>query len=151
MFVFLMLVSVVPAVATSSLLYYKFAKGIPSGRKWIFVSCLVFTTFAAMPLMPLLLMFVVPTAIASLLYCKLARWSGIGRIWMLVSCMVLAVSATQSSQGRRLFEYDDPQGQHHFVVGLWICVTLAQVLTPLAIGWWFLRRKRDPGQLQPAS
>ena len=149
--VFVLLPCVVPAVVASSFLYRKLAKGLRSGRKWMFVSCLVLATFVAMPLMPILFIFVIPMAVASLLYCKLARRSGIGWKWMSVSCTVLAIfAATQSLPLRSWFEYD-ADGKHHFFVGLWACVSLAQFLTPLAIGWWFMRRKRDQGQLQVAS
>jgi hypothetical protein len=149
--VFVLLMCVIPAVAASSLLHRKLAKGLRSGRKWMFISCLLLATFAAMPFMPILFIFVIPVAVASFLHCKLARRSGIGWKWMFVSCMVLAIfAATESFPLRRLFEYDS-DGQHHFCVGLWACFSLAQFLTPLAIGWWFMRRNRDQGQLQLAS
>jgi hypothetical protein len=31
------------------------------------------------------------------------------------------------------------------------CCSLAQIVIPIAVGWWFLRRKHDQGQLQLAS
>ena len=146
----LLLMFVVPT-ALASLLYRKLAKGVGSGRKWLVVSCLVLATCAAIPFVPLLLMFVVPMVLASLLYCKLARRSGIGWKWMLVSCTVLAVyAATQSSQGCHLFEYYDTAGQYHFCVGLWTCITLIQLAVPLVVGWRFMRREHDQGQLQLA-
>jgi hypothetical protein len=149
--VFFTLMAVAPTVVASGLVYHRFAKRLGSRRKWMFVSCLALTTFLAIPFMPLLLVFVVPMAITSLLYCRLARWAGIGWQWMLVACTVLAVyaAATRSPQGGHWFAYYDGVGQHHVVAVLWMCITLAQVLVPLAIGWWFLRRKHDPGQLQP--
>jgi hypothetical protein len=102
--------------------------------------------------MPLLFTFVGPMVVASLLYCKLAGRSGVGRKWMVVSCIVLAAcAAMQTLQGRNFFEFYDTNGQHHVCTGLWACVGLAQFLVPLGIGWWFMRRKREHGQLQLAS
>jgi len=32
-----------------------------------------------------------------------------------------------------------------------VCIIVAQVVVPLAVGWWFLWRKRDQRQLQLAA
>jgi hypothetical protein len=145
----LLLMGVVPGIV-ASVLYWKSAKGVGWGRKWLIVSCLTLATLPALLFMPLLLMFVAPTAVASLLYCKIGGWSGVGRKWMFVSCIVLAVcAATQCFQGH-YFEYY-ASGQYHSCVGLMMCITLAQLVVPLAIGWWFIRHKRDQGQPQLAS
>ncbi len=153
----LLLIFVVPT-AVASLLYCKRAKGSGPSRKGIVVSCLVLATFSAMQIIPLLLdfvvptavtsllywlhVFVVPTAVASLLYYKLAERSGVDEKWMLVSCIVVAMSAALRCSP---FWYgSDPPS-------IMTCITLAQFVVPLAIGWWFMRRKRGQGQLQLAS
>jgi hypothetical protein len=147
-FLFVLLVYVIPTVA-ASLLCWRLAKRFRSGRRWMFVSCTVFATIASLPLMPLLLMYVVPTVAASLLYCKLARRFGSGRRWILVSCMVLATFASMKS----LLEISASGGQDGLLIGMAACISLAQFLVPLAIGWWFLRRRRErgQGQLQAAA
>lgn len=98
---------------------------------------------------PLLLMFVVPTVVASLLYCKLAGRSGIGNRWMAVSCAVLAAFATAQSCATLARCYQ----KELFLlwVGLIVCVSLAQFLIPLAIGWWFVRRRCSAARLQLAQ
>ncbi len=147
---FVLLMYLAPTVV-ASLLYCKLAKGVGSGRKWIVVSCLVLATFVATPFMPLLLIYVVPTVVASLFYCKLAKGFGSGRKWIVVSCLVLATFGAMQSL---LQICSSSSGQHDSLslwIGLMTCISLAQFLTPLAIGWWFMRRKHDQGHLQLAS
>jgi hypothetical protein len=99
-----------------------------------------------------LLMLVIPTAVASLLYCKLTKGIGSGRTWMVVSCAVLACSAAIGCFRLATFLVS-LSGQHlgwPFVLtslpfGLTMCISLAHFVVPLAIGWWFLRRKHDQG------
>ena len=92
--------------------------------------------------------FLLPTVVPSLLYCKLVGRFGIGRKWMLVSCTVLAMYAAMLYMPGVGYT---TEGQHGMAVGLTTCVILAQSLVPLAIGWWFMRRKHDQGRLEFAS
>lgn len=127
--------------------YWKLAKRFGWGWKWLIVSCLTLATFPVIVVIPLSLMFIAPTAVASFLYCKLAVRSGVGWTWMFVSCAVLAgYAALQSVQGH-YFEYYTESG-HQSCDWLMVCVVLAQVVIPFAIGWWFLRRQDNQGQLQ---
>jgi hypothetical protein len=145
-FLFVLLVYVVPAVA-AGLLCWRLAKRFRSGRRWLFVSCMALATIASLPFMPLLLIYVVPTVVASLLYCKLARRFRSGRRWLLVSCLVIATFAPMKS----VLEISAMGGQGGLLIVMAPCVGLAQFLVPLAIGWLFLRRTHDYGQLQAAS
>ncbi len=97
---------------------------------------------------PLLLLTMVPTVVPSLFYCTLVRRSGIGRKWILVSCTVLAMHAailTLPSVGYAVGEFGALQ------LAMKICMASTQCLIPLAIGWWFIRRKHDQGRLELAS
>lgn len=95
-----------------------------------------------------LLAVVIPSIIASILYCKLAKRLGIGRRWMVASCAVLAAIALVPG----FFWTNDfwcvgllglsalPRIQH-----------LVQLIGPLVICWWFMRRTHSPARLQVAS
>jgi hypothetical protein len=148
--VFVPLLLGVVAMVVTALCYWKLAKRLGWGKRCLVVTCLTLATVPAFLFMPLLLMFVVPTAVASLLYCKLAGRSGVGRKWMFVSCAVLALYAATQCLDGHYFGYE-ANGQHHSCVGLMMCFTLAQVVVPLAIGWWFLRREHHQNRLQLAS
>ncbi len=106
---------------------------------------------------------IISATLVSILYCWIAkRWS-VGKAWILASCVVLAGAADLSPWvvHPRL----DSSGHYVVPVTLMIpgrcgsygwdlaitIVQLVQFLVPLAIGWWFLRRKHDQGQLQLAS
>jgi hypothetical protein len=112
-----------------------------------------------------LLIVLIPSILASILYCRLARRLGVGKTWMLLSCAMLAVlsalflctarvSAIPEENWLRL-GINFPQSiSHLYGTFVWIILSprqLMQFLVPLAIGWWFLRRKHDQGQLQLAS
>jgi hypothetical protein len=115
----------------------------------------------AMPYVMSLLTVVIPCILASILYCRLAWWLGIGKKWMLLSCAMLAVLGSMSY----CFVNLSPLPGHHALLwGGGIPITIGQLasvfcrprqllqfLVPLAIGWWFLRRKPDQGRLQLAS
>jgi hypothetical protein len=89
----------------------------------------------------------IPTALASLLYCKLAKRVGLGRKWIFISCTVIV---TFEAMG--LFNSAMCWRQHSGLLNpLMTCRILADCIVPPAIGWWFLRRKHDQGQLQLAS
>jgi hypothetical protein len=95
---------------------------------------------------------VIPSIIACIIYCRLARRLNINRRCIIVSCMILAVFASSVSSWRR---FDIPPGENCWYFGVgwagfwcgggWISLTqnLIQLIVPLAIGWWFMRRMRD--------
>ena len=110
-----------------------------------------------------LLIVVIPSILASVLYCWLARRLGVGKTWMLLSCAMLAVlsalflctakvSAIPGDNWLRL-GINSPQSISRLYGSfVWIILSprqLMQFLVPLAIGWWFMRRKH--GQLELAS
>jgi Na+/melibiose symporter-like transporter len=104
-----------------------------------------------------LLTVIIPSVVATILYCRLAEWLGIGRTWGLVACVILAIVASAPCYWLGAGRY------YHFAAswaGLWfglregwilVAQHFVQFIIPLTIGWWFLRRKRDKGQLQLAS
>lgn len=100
---------------------------------------------------PVLLLFLVPSAAASLAYCRFARRFDSGRTWMLVSCMVLAAAAAAQSLRVFLAGYETAERYSCPPLGLMASVILVQFLPPLAIGWWFMRRKHLQGRLEVAS
>ena len=106
----------------------------------MFVACVVLATFAGTLFNSDLSMHIVPIVLASILFCIIAKRVGLGRQWVLVACIMLAVYAAIQSFLRI-----------HSEVVETVCSTLAYFVVPLAIGWWFLRRKRDQAQLQLAS
>jgi hypothetical protein len=85
-----------------------------------------------------LLKLALASALASVGYCYLGRRSGVALQWTFVSCAVLAGYGAMNS----------------FYVGLgvgWNTSTiLVQLMVPLAIGWWFMRRQHDPRRSQLA-
>lgn len=108
-----------------------------------------------------LITIVIPAVLASILYCKLAKQLGTNRRWTVVSCTMLAVAAMLPCW---YIETKSISGTGHYAImaGLWIpglCgwippITfpqLIQLLAPLAIGCWFMRRKRNELRLQLAS
>ncbi len=102
-----------------------------------------------------MLTIVIPSVLLTVLYCQLAKRSGVGEKWILASCATLAVLASSAAFWRA--------GSGHWMFGLlwpgvwngggWLALAqhLVNLIVPLAIGWWFLRRRHDPGQLQLAS
>jgi hypothetical protein len=108
-----------------------------------------------------LIFVIIPTILAAILYCKLAKRLGIGKKWMFVSCLVLAAMAMLPCGFVRLGA--DAAGHVcvsggfwiPFLHGLSICnlhiLQLIQLTVPLAIGWWFIRRKRAQREMQLAS
>jgi len=94
---------------------------------------------------------VIPSLLASYFYCKLAVRYCIGRKWMLVSCGVLAVMSSLFSSWVTLSHIP---GKSTWSLGFGFpphLPQLGQLLVPLAIGWWFLRRVRRQGKVQLAS
>jgi hypothetical protein len=101
------------------------------------------------------LMFViVPSILVGVLYCKLAKRSGIGKKWALISCTMLAAMAMLPCWYVAIKA--DAAGHALVVAGLWLpflrgnwcgyCSNILELLElaiPVAIGWWFLRRKCD--------
>jgi hypothetical protein len=96
----------------------------------------------------LVALYLAPTAAASLLYCSLTKGFGWDRKWVFVSSTVLAIFAAMASFRLMTGEWgvlsDVP-------VGLTIAITLVQFFLPLAIAWWFTRRKPDQSPLELAS
>jgi hypothetical protein len=112
----------------------------------------------AMPYVMSLLTVVVPCILASILYCCLARRFDIGKKWALLSCVILAVLAAMpicsvklsgvpgdSALTWGLPNFWEAHGiRHLFSTIVWVVCRprqLVQFLVPLAIGWWFMRRK----------
>jgi hypothetical protein len=94
------------------------------------------------PLPHLLLAAVPPTVMAAYFSCWLAWRSGIGWKWIMVSCVVVAIFGAKHT----LCDAGVPCPAPGMTL-----IILAQLLVPLAIGWWFLRGKRDQGRLQLAA
>jgi len=99
------------------------------------------------------LIILLPAVVTSFLYCKLVVWFGIGRRWMLVSCAVLAMYIAVLFSRQAASATYATEGHGSVSVGLVMCLILGlgQALVPLAIAWWFMRRKHDQGQLELAS
>jgi hypothetical protein len=120
---------------------------------------------AVLPYALSLLTIVIPCVFASLLYCRLARRLGLGKKWMLLSCAILAIlaaipccsvklSGIPGESGLRWGVWNPESIGHSFHFFVWIVCQprqLMQFFIPLAIGWWFMRRKHDNGRLQMAS
>jgi len=105
-----------------------------------------------------LLYIIIPAVLTTVLYCKLAKWLGVARAWMVASCVVLAIMVIPC------WHTTVVGAGPGVVVELWIpglhgqswmppsiLPPLLQILVPVAIGWWFMRRTRDQGRLQLAS
>ena len=88
--------------------------------------------------------YVTPCGFLGIVYCRLARRSSVGRNWIWVACAMLAVTAVFPGYPIRFGAPDAYPFVNHFN-------QFCEFVVPLAIGWWFLRRKRDQGQLQLAS
>jgi hypothetical protein len=118
-----------------------------------------------MPYLMSLLIVVIPSILVSIFYCRFAKRLGIGRKWIIVSCVVLAATALMPICSAEL---SDVPGKSRLMVGAWnpfrieyLLGTLVhcfcnprqmlQFIVPLAIGVWYIRRKRDQDQLQLAS
>jgi hypothetical protein len=87
---------------------------------------------------------VLPSLVLAVAYCRLAGRCGIGRKWMITSCVVLAVLAALA--GIQLTFAETPG--HGSVslslgVGLTETVQMLQLLVPLAVAWWFARRRGE--------
>jgi hypothetical protein len=120
---------------------------------------------AVLPYVLSLLTIVIPCIFASILYCRLARRLGLGKKWMLLSCAILAIlaaipccsvklSGIPGESGLRWGVWNPESIKHSFHFFVWVVCQprqLMQFLVPPAIGWWFMRRKRDNGRLQMAS
>jgi hypothetical protein len=99
---------------------------------------------------------IIPSILAGVLYCRLARRLGLGMKWGLVSCVMLAALAATFQYGVRLSDVPGKSSLYlglcipqraadvdrflmHVFFGTWQTVQLA---VPLAVGCWFLWRKR---------
>ena len=107
----------------------------------------------------------IPCVLGSLLHYKLARRFALSGRWVLLSCAVLAVLAGLSIwtvkvsdiPGQSVIQFGlgiprDIVGLPSVIAGVFTNpLRLVQFFIPLVIGWWFVRRMRDRGQLQLAS
>jgi len=101
-----------------------------------------------------LLTIVIPSIVATAFYCHLGKRSNIGGKWVLVSSALLAVIAS----GACFWRAGAGSGEWCFGIcwsgflatGQWNCLLqhLVELIAPLAVAWWFLRRHRDEGYLQ---
>ncbi|MGD0654372.1 MAG: hypothetical protein ABSA16_08525 [Thermoguttaceae bacterium] len=83
---------------------------------------------------------ILPVALLTISYCWCAKRFGVGKRWMLASCGVLAVIAMLSFQRVTL---SDMPGNSLLTFGLGLPPSLpqcVQLIVPLAIGFWFVRR-----------
>ncbi len=105
-----------------------------------------------------LLFVLIPAIFTTVAYCKLAKWLGVARTWMVASCAVVAAMSIPCWGATAI----DMAGHPGVLCALWIpglhgwippsvIRPLLQLLVPLAIGWWFMRRKHNQSQLQLAS
>lgn len=95
-----------------------------------------------------LLKHAIPTAVASLLYCELAKRFGLGRSWIFIFFMVIVTFGTMELSNSAIYYWRQHSGR---LIPLTTCNILTDCIVPLAIGWWFLRRKHHRGELQLAS
>jgi hypothetical protein len=87
---------------------------------------------------------VIPSVLACLLYYELAQWLGLGRKWLFLSCLVL--TAVAALYGFRVDTFDS--GKRSGVmddIGFFGLTQLGRAMAPLAVGLWFLLRKRRRG------
>jgi hypothetical protein len=134
------ILSVIP-----SIVYCKIVWPSGIGRKWVIVLCTVPAIFAATVFAWVNAGNLIPLLVLSLLYCQLSWRSGMGRRWLFISCAVLATFAAMLSLACSGKSSDSLGGLEVY------SLIALQFVVPLAIGWWFLRRQRDAGQLQLAS
>lgn len=119
---------------------------------------------ALTPYLVSLILVVIPSILASVFYCKLATRLGMGRKWFFVSCVVLAAigmipvcSATLSEiPGQSCLRLNcwNPLNLEHLAGSVVWCLRtpqqLLQLVVPLLVGWWFVRRSRETLPLRPA-
>ena len=108
------------------------------------------TTLGVLPFLMPIMTIVIPSILLGILYCGFARRLGIGRKWTFVPCAVLAVIGGSICCSYPIF---DSAGYCSLWsgFGFYSPMQLGQFIVPLAIGWWFLRRNSDRGQLQLTS
>lgn len=93
---------------------------------------------------------ILPLVLLSIFYCRLARRLGMGKQWIFMACVVLAVIGW----GPGVFEVPE-QEVYNLSLSLFAfppnAMQVVQLLIPLAICWWFMRRNGVQGQLQLAT
>jgi hypothetical protein len=114
---------------------------------------------ATMPTVMTLLTIVLPSVLVCILYCKSVDWLYVGWKWIILPCVIVAAWAMVPCYFVDLTGSGGYKGVH---AAIWIPVLapfppfdsvwqLVQPLIPLAICWWFMRRKQDQGGVQLAS
>jgi hypothetical protein len=97
----------------------------------------------------LLVAVVAPCTVVATLYCNLAMRLCMGGRWMVASCAVLAAVALVPGYYVRFADLSGHVTWPNFLMAH--LQQLAQVLMPLVIAWWFMRRRGDRARLQLAS
>jgi hypothetical protein len=99
---------------------------------------------------------VAPSCFLAILYCKLASRLGIKKGWMFASCAVVSFMAMCIFWS---VSFSNMPGQNLLICGLgftlggdWILLlrSLCQFIIPLAVGWWYIRRRANPSRPQLA-
>lgn len=83
-------------------------------------------------------------SLVAVLYCKLAKRLGMAGKWMLASCAALAVVALVPGYYVRFTDLSGHVPWSFFLMAHF--QQLCQILAPLVIGWWFIRRKSEERQ-----
>jgi hypothetical protein len=97
---------------------------------------------------------VVPSCVLAILYCKLAKQLGMKKGWMFASCAAVSILAMCILWS---VSFSDMPGHNALRCGLWIPTTLpslqgfCQLLIPLAVGLWYIRRRGGVGRPQLAA
>ena len=88
---------------------------------------------------------ILPAILLTVLYCRWAKRAELGRRWMLLTCIMVAFLPMLMTH---TFTISDIAGKSTYSIGLGLPPTTVQqyvqLLVPLAVGLWYIRRSRDP-------